>query len=154
MPNAARAWILGAALVAATAVATPAAADSPDPDPWIARDKALHFDASAGIAAGTYAVSAAWLVDARWKALAIGGGVALTAGAGKELLDLAGLGDPSWKDFAWDAMGTAVGLAIAWGVDLLVGGVSSAHPALASPSSPARAPVTPSAHTAALTLAF
>jgi putative lipoprotein len=122
-----------AAFVAATALSGPARAD--DADPWISRDKAFHFDVSAGIAAAGYGVSAAWLVDARWKALAIGGGVALAAGAGKEILDATGLfgGDPSWKDLAWDAMGTAVGLAIAWGVDLLLGGVDSARPALASP---------------------
>ena len=42
-----------------------------DPDPWISRDKAFHFDVSAGIAAVGYGVSAAWLGDARWKALAI-----------------------------------------------------------------------------------
>jgi putative lipoprotein len=110
--------------------ATPAARAA-DPDPWISRDKALHFDVTAGIAAVGYGVSAAWLVpDARWKSLAIGGGVALSAGAAKELLDLAGLGDPSWKDFAWDAFGTLAGLALAWGIDLAVGGVSHAHPAL------------------------
>src|SRR5258708_38412124 len=75
-----------------------------DNDPWIARDKALHFDASAGIAAASYAVSAAWIVDARWKALAVGGGVAIAAGASKELIDATGIlgGDPSWKDLAWD----------------------------------------------------
>ncbi|HTB73113.1 MAG TPA: hypothetical protein VK762_07705 [Polyangiaceae bacterium] len=125
-----------AAFVAATALSGPACAD--DADPWISRDKAFHFDVSAGIAAAGYGASAAWLVDARWKALAIGGGVALAAGAGKELLDATGLfgGDPSWKDFAWDAMGTVVGLAIAWGVDLLLGGVDSAHPALGSPRPP------------------
>ncbi|MBV9945280.1 MAG: hypothetical protein JOZ69_00340, partial [Myxococcales bacterium] len=77
-----------------------------DPDPWLGRDKALHFDVSAGIAAATYAVSAGWLVDARWKALVIGGGVTLAAGAGKELVDATGWfgGDPSWKDFAWDVL--------------------------------------------------
>jgi putative lipoprotein len=106
-----------------------------DADPWISRDKAFHFDVSAGIAAVGYGISAAWIVDARWKALAIGGGAALAAGAGKEILDATGLfgGDPSWKDFAWDAMGAVAGLAIAWGVDLLVGGVDSAHPPLGSP---------------------
>jgi uncharacterized protein YfiM (DUF2279 family) len=106
-----------------------------DADPWISRDKAFHFDVSAGIAAAGYGISAAWIVDARWKALAIGGGAALAAGAGKEILDATGLfgGDPSWKDFAWDAMGAVAGLAIAWGVDLLVGGVDHAHPALGSP---------------------
>src|ERR1700690_194905 len=106
-----------------------------DRDPWIARDKALHFDASAGIAAFTYAVSAGWIVDARWKALAAGGGVALAAGAGKELVDATGIfgGDPSWRDFAWDVAGTVAGLALAWGVDLLLGGISAERPALAAP---------------------
>ncbi|MGA7122347.1 MAG: hypothetical protein WBY94_19750 [Polyangiaceae bacterium] len=106
-----------------------------DSDPWIARDKGLHFDVSAGIAAATYAVSAGWIVDARWKALALGGGVALAAGAGKELVDATGIfgGDPSWRDFAWDVAGTIAGLALAWGVDLLMGGVSQQQPAFASP---------------------
>jgi putative lipoprotein len=121
------------ALGAALTLARPAAAQ--DDDPWIARDKALHFDASAGIAALGYAVSAGWLVDARWKALAVGGGVAIVAGAGKELIDATHVfgGDPSWKDFTWDVLGTVAGLAIAWGVDLLLGGVSAQRPALAAP---------------------
>jgi uncharacterized protein YfiM (DUF2279 family) len=124
-----------ALLVALAAIAWSETASAVDTDPWIARDKALHFDASAGVAALTYAVSAAWLVDARWKALAVGGGVAIAAGAGKELLDATHLfgGDPSWKDLAWDAIGAVAGLALAWGVDLLVGGVTTERPALASP---------------------
>ncbi len=123
-----------AAFVAATALSNAAFAD--DADPWISRDKAFHFDVSAGIAAAGYGVSAAWLVDARWKALAIGGGVALAAGAAKELVDATGVfgGDASWKDFTWDAIGAAAGLAIAWGVDLLLGGVDRAHPAFGPPS--------------------
>jgi putative lipoprotein len=122
-----------AAFVAVSSVSLAASAD--DPDPWIARDKAFHFDISAGIAAAGYAASAAWLVDARWKALAIGGGAALAVGAGKELLDATGLfgGDPSWKDFAWDAAGTVVGLALAWSIDLLLGGVNPGRPALGAP---------------------
>jgi|HubBroStandDraft_6_1064221.scaffolds.fasta_scaffold547157_1 putative lipoprotein len=123
-----------ALFVAATALSTAASAD--DNDPWISRDKAFHFDVSAGIAAAGYGVSAAWLVDARWKALAIGGGVALAAGASKEIVDATGIlgGDPSWKDFTWDVIGTFAGLAIAWGIDLLLGGVDRNHPALGSPS--------------------
>lgn len=106
-----------------------------DPDPWIGPDKALHFDASAGIAAVGYAAAAGWLTDARWKSLAIGGGVALAAGAGKEVLDATGIfhGDPSWKDLTWDLFGTVAGLALAWGIDLLVGGVNPDHPVLNAP---------------------
>lgn len=121
-----------AAVMGAIAFA-PCPARAANDDPWISRDKALHFDVSLGLASAGYAISAGWLVDARWKALAIGGALALTAGAGKELLDLAGLGDPSWKDFAWDGIGTVAGLALAWGVDLLIGGVDRARPAFSAP---------------------
>jgi putative lipoprotein len=121
------------AAAALFALARPAAAQ--DADPWFARDKALHFDASAGLAAAGYAASAGWLVDARWKALAVGGGFALAAGAGKELLDATHVfgGDPSWRDFTWDVVGTVAGLALAWGMDLLLGGVGAQRPALAAP---------------------
>lgn len=124
-----------AALVLAFGLSASSETALADSNPWFARDKGLHFDAEAGIAAVTYAVSAGWVVDARWKALAIGGGVALAAGAGKELVDATGIfgGDPSWRDFAWDVVGTVAGLALAWGVDLLFGGVSKDQPALASP---------------------
>jgi putative lipoprotein len=122
-----------AAFVATSALSPVVWAD--DSDPWVSRDKAFHFDVSAGIAAAGYGVSAGWLVDARWKALVIGGGVALAAGAAKEIIDATGAfgGDPSWKDFTWDAIGVVAGLAIAWGMDLLLGGVGPAHPALGSP---------------------
>jgi uncharacterized protein YfiM (DUF2279 family) len=124
-----------AAIVLATSLAISASASAGDPDLWISRDKALHFDVCAGIAAVGYGVSAAWLVDSRWQALAIGGGLALAAGAGKELVDATGVfgGDPSWKDFAWDAIGAVAGLVVAWSVDLWLGGVDRAHPALESP---------------------
>jgi putative lipoprotein len=124
-----------AVLVATAGLALAAPVAAQDADPWFARDKALHFDASAGLAAVGYAASAGWLVDARWKALAIGGGVALAAGAGKELVDATHVfgGDPSWRDFAWDVIGTVAGLALAWGMDLVLGGVTAQRPALAAP---------------------
>jgi putative lipoprotein len=121
-----------AVLIAAVAPS----ASAQDADPWFARDKALHFDVSAGIAAAGYGIGAGWLFpDARWKALAFGGGLALAAGAGKELLDATHAfgGDPSWKDFTWDVIGTVAGLAIAWGMDLLLGGVSAQRPLFAAP---------------------
>ena len=45
-------------------------------------------------------------------------GLSLAVGASKELFDLAGFGDPSWKDLTWDVVGTAVGVGIAVTLDL------------------------------------
>ena len=122
-----RGLVAGVLAVSLLAAACPARADD---DPWWGRDKALHFGVSAGLASGGYAVGAA-VFDARWKALALGGGVSAAAGIGKEALDLTGFGDPSWKDLAWDAIGIVTGLALAWTVDALVRGVSTEHPAFA-----------------------
>lgn len=113
-------------------VAAPSRARA-EPDPWVGPDKALHFGVSAGIAGAAYAVGAA-VFDARRDALILGGAIAITVGGAKELADLAGLGDPSWKDFAWDAMGTVTGLAIAWSLDLAIRGVSPSHPLLVAPA--------------------
>jgi putative lipoprotein len=85
-------------------------------DPWFGRDKALHFGVSAALAAGGYAASSPWL-DSRAERALVGGGFSLTLGASKELWDLAGHGDPSWRDFTWDVVGTAVGVALALGID-------------------------------------
>jgi len=117
------------ALVAVTlSAARPARAD----DDWLGRDKALHFSVSALLASGTYAVSAAFF-EARYPPLLLGAGVSLGAGIGKELADLAGYGTPSWKDLAWDVIGTVAGLAVAYGLDLAIRGVSREHPALGLP---------------------
>jgi len=88
-------------------------------DPWFGPDKALHFSVSLGLAAGGYAVASPWLDRRSERALA-GGAFSLTLGASKELWDLAGHGDPSWRDFTWDVLGTAAGVALALGIDALV----------------------------------
>ena len=109
------------ALTCALALASSLAAGSAlasDPDPWFGSDKALHFGVSAALAAGGYAASSAWLESPGERALA-GGAFSLSLGAGKELWDLSGHGDPSWRDFTWDVVGTAVGLALAVSVDAL-----------------------------------
>jgi putative lipoprotein len=126
----ARLGLATAALLAV--VATPHAARAADPDPWLGPDKVLHFGASAAIAVGGYALGAA-LFDARGHALLLGGALAFGAGIAKESLDLAGYGDPSWRDLTWDAIGTASGLAVAWTADLLIRGVSEKHPLLIAP---------------------
>jgi putative lipoprotein len=103
-----------AALVALYAVA-PAA----DPDPWFGRDKALHFAATSSLAAGGWAASALVTPRPGWHAVA-GASLALAAGLGKELWDLSGRGDASWRDLTWDAVGTGAGLLVSWGVELAV----------------------------------
>ena len=106
--------LLAAALLFPSARARASAAD-----PWFGRDKALHFGVSTAIAASGYALGTA-LFQPRWQAAALGGGLAVTAGAGKELYDLTGAGDPSWRDFTWDLIGTAVGLGLAYAIDSIV----------------------------------
>jgi len=86
-------------------------------DAWLGKDKALHFTVSIGLGSGGYAASALWAPE-RWQRAAAGAGFSLTLGAGKELFDLAGNGDPSWRDFTWDIAGTAVGVGVAYLLDL------------------------------------
>jgi putative lipoprotein len=108
--------------LAAAAVLTassPARADPPATDPWLGKDKALHFTLSAGIAGAGYGAASFLTTDLRLR-LGIGAGLGILAGAGKELIDLTGAGDPSWKDFTWDVVGTFVGLGIAVSIDVAV----------------------------------
>lgn len=109
-------------LVACLGVSVPAAAA--DPDPWLGEDKALHFSASAVAAGLGYGVSSLF-VQPRWQRATIGATGALALGIGKELYDATGRGDPSFKDLVWDSVGTAVGTALAFGIDLLLGRATS-----------------------------
>ena len=43
----------------------------------------------------------------------------LTAGVSKEVWDAFGHGDASWRDLAWDVVGTATGVLFAAGIDWL-----------------------------------
>jgi putative lipoprotein len=103
-------------LAALGGVLLPTGAHASDPDPWFGRDKALHFGATALLANVGYADAALATDDVRIR-LAVGGGLALTAGVGKELWDLSGRGDASFRDLTWDVVGTATGLAIAAAID-------------------------------------
>lgn len=94
------------------------AARASDSDPWFGPDKALHFGVSVALAAGGYAISSE-ILDTRNERALSGAAFSLTLGAGKELWDLSGHGDPSWRDFAWDVAGTAVGVALAASIDAL-----------------------------------
>jgi putative lipoprotein len=105
--------------------ACPAAAS--DPDPWFGPDKAAHFGVSVGLSAAGYAALSPWL-EARGERALGGAAISLGLGAGKELWDLTGHGDPSWRDFTWDVLGSAVGLALALSVDALVSQAKDAPP--------------------------
>jgi putative lipoprotein len=94
-------------LALALASASPAHADT-----WWGPDKALHLSISTGLALGT-AATAHLLQQGPAGEVALATTVTLVAGMTKELFDLAGLGSPSWKDFAWDAIGCAIG-ALTW----------------------------------------
>ena len=102
--------------VVACALAGARPAQAADPDPWFGRDKALHFGASATLAAGGYGATGLVTEDRRVR-LAVGGGFAFSLGIAKELWDLSGPGDASWRDLTWDAVGTVTGLAFAAGLD-------------------------------------
>jgi len=128
----ARIGVAAAVLLAVVTSPLGARAAGPDPDPWFGRDKLLHFAASATLAGSGYAIGAP-LFDSRGHALILGGSLALGLGITKEVLDATGLGDPSWRDLAWDGIGTVAGLAFAWGIDLLVQGVSDEHPLFVAP---------------------
>jgi uncharacterized protein YfiM (DUF2279 family) len=82
-------------------------------DPWFGTDKALHFGGAAVISGSGYAFAAAAFEDPVPRFL-IGGGLGLIAASAKELADLAGLGQPSWKDWAWSAAGAGFGVLVAW----------------------------------------
>jgi putative lipoprotein len=103
----------------ASTTATRAHAQANDPDPWWGEDKALHFTVAGALAGIGYGVGTE-IFDHRWQCAALGGGLAIGAGAAKELMDMTGVGDPSWRDFTWDVIGAAAGLGVAIVIDALV----------------------------------
>jgi putative lipoprotein len=113
------------ALLLAPSSALAAPPDPAPPDPWFGPDKALHFTLSSVIAAGGYGMTSLF-TDHLATRIAFGAGLGVTVGAAKEFWDLSGHGDPSWKDFTWDVLGTVVGVGIAVTFDLAMGGPARA----------------------------
>ena len=116
-----RASLTGLLLVSLTALAAPrvARADSADADPWFGRDKLIHFAASGSLAVVGYA-NASMLTENRPARIGAGAALAVGAGVAKELWDLDGHGDASWRDLSWDLIGAATGLLVSVGVDWAV----------------------------------
>jgi putative lipoprotein len=117
--RAARALALTLALVGG-ALASGRTARAEDADPWFGHDKVLHFEATSALAVVGYA-GASFQTDDRPTRATAGLALALGAGVGKELWDLTGHGDPSWRDLTWDVVGAASGVLVALAVDWIAG---------------------------------
>ena len=87
-----------------------------DDDPWFGHDKALHFAASASLAMVGYA-GTSLATDSRPTRVVVGASFALGLGVAKELWDLTGHGDASWRDLTWDVVGTTTGVLVAYAID-------------------------------------
>jgi putative lipoprotein len=96
-----------------------ARADSADADSWFGRDKLIHFAAAGSLAVVGYA-NASMLTENRPVRAGAGAALAVGAGVAKELWDLDGHGDASWRDLGWDLIGAATGVLVAAGVDWAV----------------------------------
>jgi putative lipoprotein len=108
-------------------------AHAAEPDSWFGNDKALHFGFSGALAIGGYGAATAFSESSSVR-LGYGASVALLAGVGKELWDASGHGTPSLRDFTWDLVGIAVGLAICWALDEWLFGVKRIAGAGESPA--------------------
>lgn len=83
--------------------------DDPNHDHWFARDKMLHFAVS-GVISGLTAKAAKDSGSGRCDAAAIGFGVSISIGAGKELYDkYQRKTGYSYRDMVWNAAGSTVG---------------------------------------------
>ena len=104
---------------AALMLALAAPARAADRDPWLGRDKALHFTACFTIAGLGYLV-ASLATERRPVRIATALGLSLAAGLAKEGWDALGHGDASVRDLTWDAAGAVMGTAAGVGLDLLL----------------------------------
>ena len=112
-------WSLLVTLAATLTGPRLARADSANADPWFGRDKLIHFAASGSLAVVGYA-NASMLTESRPLRLGAGAALAVGAGVAKELWDLDGHGDASWRDLSWDLIGAATGLLVSVGFDWAV----------------------------------
>lgn len=86
-----------------------------DTDPWLGRDKLVHFGVSTGLAFHGY-LTGVVVLEEPWQRALLGAGLTLGLGAAKEGYDAATGGRASGRDFAWNTLGAAVGV----GVGLLI----------------------------------
>jgi len=100
---------------------SPLARAASDGDDWSGPDKPKHFAACFALAGVGYA-GGALLFEPHEARYWTSAGLAMGVGVGKELYDLGRGTRFSLKDLAWDAAGTATGLAVSFVVDRLLFG--------------------------------
>jgi putative lipoprotein len=115
-PPATKRWCAPLVALVATWLAGPGLARAADADPWFGPDKALHFEAAGSLAIVGYA-GTSMMSTSRPLRAALGAALGVGAGAAKELWDLDGHGDPSWRDLTWDLVGAATGVVVAAAFD-------------------------------------
>jgi uncharacterized protein YfiM (DUF2279 family) len=111
-------------LVLLLCLSIPGAARAQYGDEWFGPDKKKHFGACFVLAGAGYA-GGALLFDAPAARWLTGAGLAMGAGVGKELYDKQRGGLFSFKDLAWDGVGTVTGLGVSYLVDRLIFGRSA-----------------------------
>ena len=127
---------LPAAMLAAAVLTLAPSEAHAQQDPWFGRDKALHFAAGAAIGTGGYVLGTV-AFDRRDRGVVVGLALGLGTGAAKELRDRRSTGHASWRDFAWTAAGTTVGVTAAWLIDRARHGGTVARTPLKRPLSTA-----------------
>jgi putative lipoprotein len=87
-----------------------------DEDPWLGKDKFLHFTVSAGIAFGSYYLYREELNNNETGSYYFSGGITISIGALKEFYDAKHPESQtaSWKDMTADFLGMCAGLGLAY----------------------------------------
>ncbi len=81
-------------------------------DRWLSEDKFEHIFVSAFLVGTAYYLSRCEFKSTERKANQVAAGVSLSIGVSKELYDLAGGGNPSFKDILADVIGVVIGILI------------------------------------------
>jgi len=116
--NSARQAFLAAALLGACWAGAGSVADAQERS--FAPDKRLHFAVSAGVAFGCVLVLDRVELSATLRT-SLSLAIPLGLGLGKEVFDAARGGEFSHADLAWDVVGVATGLVLAYLVELWLG---------------------------------
>jgi putative lipoprotein len=78
----------------------------------------IQYSALTRAATGRRQRVSSLVLEQRWQRAAVGASFSLSLGAAKELYDMHGGGQASGRDMAWNIIGTATGVGLAWVADI------------------------------------